>query len=314
MTRVAITGARGFIGRRLACAHLERGDYVRILTRSPGGSGLAGCEAVVGDLAVPGAIPAEFLEGIDVVYHCAAELRDEAVMEAVNIEGTRHLLELASGRIRRWVQLSSVGVYGPRRAGEVRENAAINPVNAYERTKATADRLVIDAATRGDFEWTMLRPSIVYGPDMPNSSLRQLAAMVKRHLFFFIGAPGACANYVHVDNVVSALVLCGLHPRAAGEVFNLSDCQTFEEFVGAIATSLAVPIPTWRLPEWLVRTLASGLSWLPGNPLTAARIDAMTGRAIYPSDRITTVLGYERVISMQDGIAQTLDRGARPAQ
>lgn len=305
---VAITGARGFIGRPLAAALAARGDEVRILTRRQDGAIPLpnGCTAFIGDLTVPDGIPAAFLTDVDVLYHCAAELRDESIMEAVNVGGTRHLLAAASGRIRRWVQLSSVGVYGPRRAGAVREDAPLNPINTYERTKAEADRLVPEAAVRGGFEWTMLRPSIVFGPDMPNPSLRQLAAMVRRGLFFFIGAPRAMANYVHVDDVVAALVLCGTHPRAPGQVFNLSDCRPFEEFIAAIAAACGVPMPKRRLPEGLVRMLAAAFGWLPGNPLTAPRIDAMTGRATYPADRIAAELGFVCQVPLDVGIAQTL--------
>lgn len=303
---VAITGARGFIGWRLAAAHAARRDDVRILTRIPDATPPSGYTTFVGDLTVSDTVPAAFLDGVDVLYHCAAELRDESAMAAVNVGGTRRLLELAPGRIRRWVQLSSVGVYGPRRAGAVYEDATPNPANAYERTKAEADRLVMEAAAEGGFEWTMLRPSIVYGPDMPNASLRQLAAMVRRGLFFFIGAPGAMANYVHVDDVVAALVLCGTHPCAPGRVFNLSACRAFEDFIAAIAAACGVPMPTRRLPEGLVRMLAAAFGWLPGNPLTAARIDAMTGRVTYPADRIAAELGFVCQVPLDAGIAQTL--------
>lgn len=303
---VAITGARGFIGRRLAVAHAVRGDEVRVLTRAADNTLPIGYEAFVGDLATPNTIPAAFVEGAEVLYHCAAELRDESAMAAVNVNGTRRLLELASGHIRRWVQLSSVGVYGPRRTGVVYEDAATNPENTYERTKAEADRLLMEAAAEGGFEWTMLRPSIVYGPDMPNTSLRQLAAMVRRGLFFFIGAPGAMANYVHVDDVVAALVLCGTHPRAPGQVFNLSACRPFEDFIAAIAAACDVPMPTRRLPERLVRMLAAAFGWLPGNPLTVARIDAMTGRTAYSADRIAAELGFVCQVPLDVGIAQTL--------
>lgn len=303
---VSITGARGFIGRRLAAAHAERGDEVRVLTRTVDCTLPNGYTAFVGDLAVPDTVPAAFLDGAEVFYHCAGELRNESAMAAVNVGGTRRLLGLAPGRIHRWVQLSSVGVYGPRRAGAVYEDAPLNPANTYERTKAEADRLVEEAAAEGGFEWTMLRPSIVYGPGMPNASLRQLAAMVRRGLFFFIGGPGARANYVHVDDVVAALVLCGTHPRAPGRVFNLSDCSAFEDFIAAIAAACGVSMPKRRLPERLVRMLAAAFGWLPGNPLTVARIDAMTGRATYPADRIAAELGFACQVPLAAGIAQTL--------
>lgn len=300
---VAVTGASGFIGRRLVAEHLRRGDRVRILTRKAGAALPEGVEAHVGDLA--GELPAGFPGEADVLYHCAAELRDVANMESINVGGTARLLAAAGG-IGRWVQLSSVGVYGPQRVGVVTEETSPAPANPYERSKAEADRLVMAGAAAGGFGYAILRPSIVFGTDMPNPSLRQLAAMVRRGLFFFIGPPGATANYIHVDDVVAALMLCGSHPRAAGQVFNLSDCRSFEDFIAAIAAACGVPRPTRRLPENLVRALAAVFGRVPRNPLTTARIEAMTGRASYPIDKIRGMLGYVQSVPMEEGIVATL--------
>ncbi len=302
---VAITGARGFIARRLAAAHVAKGDEVRVLTRKTGI--VPGCQCFVGDLAADGGIPDPFLDGVDVLYHCAAELRDESLMAAVNVWGTSRLLSSASGRIRRWVQLSSVGVYGHRMSGDVIEETNLSPENSYERSKAEADRLVMDAAVSGEFEWTLLRPSIVFGPDMPNQSVFQLAAMIRRGLFCFVGPPGASANYIPVDNVVDALLLCGMHPAAKGQIFNLSDWMTIEDFVGHIAGILGVRMPKLHLPLAPMSALAAVAGMLPGSPLSASRIAALSGRCRYPATRLETILGYRHRVSLAEGLRATLN-------
>lgn len=305
---VAVTGGGGFVGRHLVGAHLRAGDDVRVLTRD--GSAirrkLPGATAVIGDLTASGGIPAGFLDGARVLYHCAAELRDPAKMEAVNIGGAARLLEAAAGRIGRWVQLSSVGVYGPRRGGTVTEDTPLAPENDYERSKAEADRLVAAGAAAGGFEHAILRPSIVFGADMPNRSLRQLAEAIRRGVYFHLGSPGASANYIHVDNVIHALRLCATHPAAAGRVFNLSDHRPFEDFVAAMALALGVPAPRLRLPAAPIELLARLTGWLPGNPLTVERIAAMTCRARYPIDRIRAELGYAHVIDMEQALTATI--------
>jgi nucleoside-diphosphate-sugar epimerase len=73
---------------------------------------------------------------------------------------------------------------------------------------------------------------------MTNRSLYALVTMIQRDLFFLIGKPGASANYIHVDNVVEALMLYWSMPQAAGQVYNLSDHRTMETFIGVIAQSL----------------------------------------------------------------------------
>lgn len=305
---VAITGG-GFVGKRLIEAHLRAGDSVRVLVRN----GVAmrgefpGVLVVEGDLTAPAGISGRFLEGAGILYHCAAEIRNVERMKAVNVDGTARLLEAAAGKIGRWVQLSSVGVYGRRRNGTLIEDTPPAPENVYEQSKAEADRLVAAAARTGSFEYTILRPSIIFGPEMPNQSLRQMALMIRRGLLFFVGPPGASANYIHVDNVVHALMLCAAHSAAPGRIFNLSDHRSMEDFVGTIAAILGVAPPALRLPAAPIRLLAGLAGLIPGSPLTIGRADALTVKLRYPIDRIQGELGYGHLLSMEEGLARTLE-------
>jgi nucleoside-diphosphate-sugar epimerase len=225
-------------------------------------------------------------------------------MAALHVGGTRRLVDAAAGKIGRWVQLSSVGAYGPQRTGVVTEQTVPRPQGVYESTKAAADALVEAAALQGAFSHVILRPSIVYGGDMSNASLFGLISMVERGMFFFVGPEGASANYIHVDNVIDALMRCGAAPEAAGRVYNLSDHRSMERFVGAIAAALGRNPPRLRLPSAVVRVLAATLGRLPGVPLTAARVDALTNRAVYPSARIERELGYRHILSMEEGLQE----------
>jgi nucleoside-diphosphate-sugar epimerase len=301
----AITGGTGFIGRSLVSRALAAGAEVRVLTRlSPPDSGLpSSVRMFSGDLTRmhEGAAPLEaFLDGAEVVVHCAGELRDARSMRALHVHGTRRLLAAAAGRTSRWLQLSSVGAYGPR-GGIVDERALAAPVGAYETTKTEADRLVLEAAQDGKFQAVVLRPSIVFGPGMPNQSLYQLLSLVERGWFVYAGAPGAMANYVFVDDVADALWLCATSP-AARDVYNLSDDRTMEAFVTAIASALGRPAPRVRLPEGLLRGAARILRGVPGMPLTESRIVALTRHTAYPSARIREELGFRFIVGVEEGL------------
>jgi nucleoside-diphosphate-sugar epimerase len=300
---VAITGGTGFIGRKLVRRHLARSDAVRVLTRRPPAqSGLpAAARHCNGDLAGTADLR-PFVEGADVLYHCAGEVRNAGLMRTVHVEGTRRLIDAAAGRIGRWVQLSSVGAYGRQRTGIVTEESALHPCDTYEATKVESDSLVVSGAASGAFDQVILRPSIVYGAEMSNRSLFGLISMVQRGLFFFIGKPGASANYIHVDNVADALLLCASSPRASGRIYNLSDHRSMEQFVAAIAKGLDRNMPRKRLPEAPVRLLARLAGVVPRFPLTQARIDALTNHAVYPSTRIEGELGYRHAVSMENGL------------
>lgn len=301
---VAITGATGFIGRALAQRHVLAGDRVRALTRRDDSGLPDAVEIHRADLTESVAGLAAFADGADVLYHCAAEIRDAARMHTVNVDGTAKLIAAASGRVGRWVQLSSVGAYGPRREGVITEETPCAPRGEYETTKTRADELAMGAARAGAFDCVVLRPSIVFGARMPNESLRQMIRMIARGWMFFVGAPGASANYIHVVNVVEALARCAARPEARGAVFNLSDHRTLEQFVGAIAAALGRQAPSIRVPEAPVRLAARALGRIPGFPLTEARVDALAQRSVYSIERIRSKLGYEHVVSMEDGLRE----------
>lgn len=303
--KVAITGGTGFVGARLARTHVTRGDEVRVLTRRA--SVIDGARLFRGDLA-SGDVPRAFVAGADVLYHCAGELRDERRMHAVHVEGTRALLACASGQVGRWVHLSSVGVYGRPRDGVITEDSPEAPVGTYEKTKADSDRLARAAGTRGELATVVLRPSTIFGPDMPNQSLFGLIGAIDRGFFFFVGGPHAAANYIPVENVVQALLLCGSSAAAAGGEFNLSDTISMEKFIGTIADALGRPAPRVRLARAPLRAAAAVLGAIPGWPLTASRVDALSCRATYSSARIESTLGYRHSIAVEEALRRTVAR------
>lgn len=302
--RVAVTGGTGFIGRRLVCALAAAGHEVRVLTRKSIDSAHSpiGVRYFQGDLTGASDLSG-WLRDVDVLFHCAGEISDPSRMEDLHVKGTQRLAVAAAGKIGRWVQLSSTGAYGPRRSGVVLESDALNPVGPYETTKAVSDGLVSRTAGQGTFDHVILRPSIVYGAGMPNQSLFAMLRMIEKRLFFFIGHPGASANYIHVDNVVQALIDCGFKDEARGQTFNLSDYCTMEWFVEMMALELGVCTPAWRLPEWPVRRAANLLESIHGWPLKVSRVDALTSFVIFPAGKIEQSLQYGHVLSMSDGIA-----------
>jgi nucleoside-diphosphate-sugar epimerase len=296
--QVAITGGSGFVGSKVVARHLAAGDSVRVLTRRRDSS-VAAADAVVGDLTDDRCDLVPLVNNADILYHCAGEIFDTAIMHDLHVAGTRRLIAAAGGRIGRWVQLSSVGAYGLVHRGEITEASPEHPTGAYEVTKTLSDRQVLEAAHANAFEAAILRPCKILGVGMRDTSVSQMIRFIARKLFFFIGPPGAAVNYVSVENVVEGLSLCGTHPGAAGNIYNVSDPRTLEAFVSHIASALRVDTPTRRVPEPVVRAVAAMGRLVPGFPLTKGRIDGLTSRATYPIARIVSDLGYRHVVSIE---------------
>ncbi len=303
---VGVTGGTGFIGTTLVRRLAAEGCKVRLLTRQPDVHQKfpQGVEFIHGNLNAKAELLRQFVAGVEVLYHCAAEINDPGKMVSTNVEGTRNLANVAAGSIRHWVQLSSIDTYGTQTDGIITEDTPKGRLNFYEQTKIEAENIVIHAAAKHGFTYTILRPSKVYGPEMRNQLLFKLISFIDRGCFFFIGRPGTSANYVHVDDVVESLILGGSHPASRNRDYNLSNYCSMEELIAIISSALGKPMPTWRIPENLARVVANMTKFMPNNLLTIQRVNAMVKRARYSTARIEVELGYRHRVSMKDGLEQ----------
>lgn len=315
--KISITGANGFIGRKLVGALSRKNHAISVLSRHSNLKLPAGVRVVKGDLTSIHCPLDHLLEGCEVVFHCAGDAHNDATMRPLHVDGTQRLLDAVykeacqRKRVIHWIQLSSVGIYGPLyRAADsdriVTEDTPARPLGEYEITKTLSDELVIQAGKSGLMTYSILRPSNVFGAEMPNQSLRSLGAMVRRGLFFYVGRPGALATYVHVDDVIEALLRCGTDHRAKGKVFNISNDCFLEEMVDGIASALGVARPWLRLPESPVRIATHVISKFTRIPLTQERINALVSRTRYPCLKLEQELGFSPRISVPETIGEVV--------
>jgi len=312
---VAITGGTGFVGKGLVLRHLAMGDIVRLLSRQSIAK-LGTIEIPVshqGDLTDDNFDPTAFVDGADVLYHCAGEIVNQPKMHLLHVLGTEKLIQSARGKIGKWVQLSSVGAYGPQHGGVITEITPTNPIGVYEKTKLDSDKLVSKAIQENAFPGSILRPSNVFGENMNNQSLYHMIDMIKKGFFFFIGKPGASANYIYVDNIVEGLIRCAEGSEGKGETYNLSDYCTIEKFVSIISENLGTPSPRLRLPGSAVKFASKIFEKISSFPLTSSRVTALTNRVVYPTNKIEQELGYSHLVSMEEGLIKLVAEFERRA-
>lgn len=316
--KVCVTGANGFIGRVLVNRIQNEFDQIRILTRKTNHSfSSSKFKVVQGDLAQDNCHLDELLEDCDIVFHCAGEIRSEKLMKSLHVDGTKRLVEAVlkeaknKNKTIHFVHLSSVGVYGKPNGGAhvdrtVTEDSVINPVGAYEITKTESDKIVLNSDSGKFMTYSILRPSNVIGPHMPNQSLYKMGSMIKKGLFFYIGKPQSIATYVHVNDVVEALFICATNKLAVGKIYNLSNDCFFEEVILGISAKLDVKPPKVRIPEFIIRVLVKFFSFIPRFPLTNERVDALVIRTRYPTQKIQTELGFYPKISIPISVGEII--------
>jgi len=293
---IAITGGGGFIGSLLVDKHLKQGDQVRLLSRNTLLE-RKNLQYFFGDLSNSSVDLSDFVNGVDILYHCAGEVNNKSLMQELHVNGTQRLVDAAQGKIGRWVQLSSVGVYGACRDGTITEDSKEQPFGIYEQTKTESDMIIKNSG----IPCVILRPSNVFGIDMPNQSLRGLLRTIQKGLFFYIGKEDkSLVNYVHIADVVEALMCCGSDDKALGEVFNLSQSETVEKMITSFASGIGSDKKILRLPEIVVRVLVSVFGKIPKFPLTSSRVDALTGRCVYDSIKVQKILGFKYSMTLEE--------------
>lgn len=322
ISKVCVTGGAGFIGKILIANLQENGVITHVLSRK-GGVDKPLCRFFVGDLSQGENNFDDFLDDVEVVYHCAGEISDTALMYRVHVNGTERLLEAIRQKLEKtkrpmhWVQLSSVGAYGPPvgDAHDIRvvtETTSHAPRGQYEVTKTLSDELVMKFAEQEPlFSYTILRPSNVIGPTMTNQSLNRLITMIKKRYFFYIGNRSAISTYIHVDDVVSALMLCAGDARARGEIFNLSNDCKLSDIVKSVAGDSEIKPPTLCIPEKPLRVLVKFLSFFMRGPLTSERIDALVKRTNYPAKKMENVLGFVPRIAIPSAVIEMFKENRR---
>ena len=293
---IAITGGVGFIGSLLVDMHLKQGDQVRLLSRNTQLE-RKNVQYFFGDLSNSSVDLSDFVDGVDILYHCAGEVNNKSLMQELHVNGTQRLVDVAQGKISRWVQLSSVGVYGACRDGTITEDSKEQPFGIYEQTKTESDKIVKNSG----IPYVILRPSNVFGIDMPNQSLMGLLRTIQKGLFFYIGKKDkSLVNYVHIVDVVEALMCCGSDDKALGEVFNLSQSETVEKMITSFASGIGSDKKILRLPEIVVRVLVSVFGKIPTFPLTSSRVDALTSRCVYDSIKVQKILGFKYSMTLEE--------------
>lgn len=282
---IAITGANGFIGRHVVKMLAHKNSEIRALTREIKGNKNSDITWYEGDLLDPETIDG-FLDNVNVLIHCAGEFNDESQYMPVNYYASIKLLELASKKgVRKVVSLSSVGVYGHKLTGPVDEGCVSAPEDKYELSKALFDTYLLK---QNKMKVTIIRPSIVYGADMKNQSLKALVRAIYRKKFFFISGGRYYANYIHVDEVASLICEATIQSDFSPGIYNISETMDMKDFVYYICDALNIKKPRVVLPYWLVKLMANIMDIVSEKtkikfPLTSSRVDAMCMKQYYTS-------------------------------
>lgn len=291
---VLLTGGTGFLGSSVARALIARGHAVTVLARPEAPRKVLDGLPVAfqpGDLTDPPSLSAA-LAGCDALVHCAADYRifvpDPARMFAVNVEGTRAIMQAAlRAGLSRIVHVSSVATLKPRPDGSpATEEDAARPEEAigpYKRSKTEAERLVEGMVAREGLPATIVNPSTPIGPRdrRPTPTGRVILEAARGAMPAYVETG---LNLVHVEDCAAGIV-AALESGRVGERYILGGQDvTLRELLTYIAGLFGrrPPFRLPRLPLYPLAYVAEAIARLTGRePMLTVDGLTMAGQRMY---------------------------------
>lgn len=315
-----MTGATGFIGRRLVRDLVARGHSVVAAVRDPAAAGLPEGVAVRrADLAEPDSLRGA-ADGVEVVFHVAAAMSgDWDQHRRTTVEGTRALLELArEAGVARFVHTSSIAAY---RTAELEPDSVLrgdSPIDEpetadgpYARAKVVTERLVGDAVQAG-LDAAIVRPGIVYGPGQ--LAFQQLGRRVGGRLVA-VGGSELLLPLTYVDSVTDAFIRVAEAATTRGRAYPVVDCDVpVRDYLEVLEELSGRPLRRTQVPPLLIEALSAGIGILRHVPglgprlpeASAAKIRRRNRSFHYDTSALERDTGWKPVVSLREGLARSL--------
>jgi nucleoside-diphosphate-sugar epimerase len=254
-----LTGASGFIGRRLRDSLLARGTDVVAIRRSGSPAPSRGRSVVLDYDDKAGLRRLLQNERPAYVFHIAGATKGVTYddFRLANVMPTENLVEAlreVHPEVRRFVHISSLAAYGPSDIGRHhREDADRRPIEFYGRSKLEAE-LAVEAVK--EVAWTIVRPGGVSGPG--DGDYFELFKSVERGVNLFFGNRERAFSAVYIDDLVHAIELAATAEATRGKGYFVSDGQptTWGEFQQHIVEASGRRVRTIDLPEAFVSIAA----------------------------------------------------------
>ncbi len=306
MAEILVTGGTGFVGRELVkeLAGKKR-NKVTVFDRKTGPK-IPGVSYLKGDITSSDSVGRAVM-GKDCVYHLAAVIDESCpkeVMFDVNVGGTVSVLEACrKEKIKRLVYVSTAGVMAET-MNRADEKTPYGPMTNYEKSKALAEKTVLEYHKRFKLPVVVIRPALLYGPNEYWSVIIKEA----RNLFPVIGKGENKWHMLYIKNLVPALASAATRGKD-GAVYLIADedVHTYEEMYGILREELGIDKEPAHIPVWFAKLIAL-LYRLLGKKSIVSRyhIDRLIKNKWYSISKARRHLKYNPRYNFNKGIRETI--------
>ncbi|OHV20141.1 methyltransferase FkbM [Parafrankia soli] len=293
--KLLVTGGSGFLGRRVVTRALDRGHRITVLVRGDRAEQIVrqlGAESVRGDLDDPAAV--------DRAFHAVA---GDALVSIASL-GTGHATTIIGAAERagsqRAVFVSTTGIF-----------TTLDPPSKQVRTAAE------ETIQRSDLDWTIIRPTMIYGGPDDRNMARLLALLARCPVLPVPGGGHHLQQPVHVDDLAEVVLNVLTTDVAVRRCYNIAGptALTFREIVTAAGDAVGRRVVCLPVPVGPVRALVGAYERRADRPrLKSEQIARLVEDKHFPIEDARTDLGFAPR-SFTDGIraeARLLRAAERP--
>ena len=283
--RVFVTGGTGFVGKNVVRALLAQGFLVRLLVRPGSEHDLKGFESidrVPGDVMKPEGL-APSVEGCSALVHLVGIIRERrsrgVTFDRLHTQATRTMVALARATgIKRYVQMSALGTRPDAKA-------------RYHRTKWEAE----EAVRASDLDWTIFRPSIIFGRGDEFVSL--LARLIRRSpVVPVLGSGRYRLQPIAVEQVAEGFARALRNPACVGQTYAAAGPEpyAFVDLLDEIGRALGrARVRKIHVPLGPVKAMTRMLDWLPFYPVSSDQLTMLEEESVGDPRPFYTDLGIK---------------------
>lgn len=310
-----VTGGNGFVGRALLTALVSSDVNVRAAIRRQSNFERKDFSKRIQTCTINDIGPATdwtgALDRVQTIVHLAARvhvMKENAVdplaaFRHVNTLGTTRLASMAAqAGVRRLVYVSTIKVNGEETVDRAfHEDDTPRPSDPYAISKWEAEQVLRRISAETGMEIVIVRPPLVYGPGVGGNFLTMLKWM-DRGIPLPLASVDNQRSLVGINNLLSLLMVCLAHPRAAGEVFLVSDGEDLStpELLRRTARALGKSPRLFPFPVGMLRMTARLLA-------KGEACERLCGSLVVDSSKARRLLGWSPVSFVDDELRRTAE-------
>lgn len=310
---VLITGAGGFIGHDLARYFSGKGLNVAGIDVHFNQVDTS-FQTIIADYADTDKY-IKLLPEAPVIYHLASAHLDVSLDEnqywKTNVHDIPGFINAVAGiGARRFVHVSSVGVYGHLDTIPADETTVCKPQSIYGTTKLAGEVVVKETCENCGLDYVIIRPAWVYGASCPRT--RKLIRMLQKKRFFWIGDGLNMRHPVYIDDLLYALDLSGETDECIGETIIIGGrnainsrelIHTFCEIFEYPFPKVTVPFSIAELTAGLIERMASLFGVKP--PISTRTLEFFKTNNAFSIEKAQKLLGFNPAFNLNKGLVCT---------